>query len=322
MATDQGMSTPVVQQRIDERLDAVDRALLGLLPRQERLAIVAQVEAKVRGLGADNPQLQADLPAATETAAASTGFVPARRARSRLAVTAGVLGIVALAMLFLTPVAWFMLAMLDGAIDEVLALAILGTQAGVFTLAGTAAVMLGIVALVQLSRRRGSLVGHGWAITGLCTGPVPMLIGGIAVLATGMAFSATSPVQVSYSAAPVVTSNQTWTPVPCEPCLPPAAMPGNLLPKPMPASDSAGNSAPTLPPPLPANDTPGTTPGKLPAALPQETVSANFTSPEVPNLDTKPAVDAKEEAPPTGDPTSAPTEAETDKGEKTTKSRD
>ena len=40
---------------INQRLDALDRVLLGLLPRNERLAMVADVEAKVRIAHEANP---------------------------------------------------------------------------------------------------------------------------------------------------------------------------------------------------------------------------------------------------------------------------
>lgn len=53
------------QPLIDLRLDAIDRALLGLLPRSERLEMVAQIETRLRELGpalaARDEQLAADI---------------------------------------------------------------------------------------------------------------------------------------------------------------------------------------------------------------------------------------------------------------------
>ena len=52
-----------MQQLIEQRLDAIDRALVGMLPRQERLAAVAQLEVRMLEFAAANPTLVASLEA-------------------------------------------------------------------------------------------------------------------------------------------------------------------------------------------------------------------------------------------------------------------
>src|SRR5262245_48547426 len=106
------------EQMIHQRLDAIDRALLGWLPRTERLALVAQIEARARELAA-GPVLDgsiapmanclelADAAASAPSpspmsAMAAPAFPTACRRRSGMALTAGILGIVALVLLFAT----------------------------------------------------------------------------------------------------------------------------------------------------------------------------------------------------------------------------
>lgn len=191
-------ATRDTQQLIDQRLDAIDRALLGLLPRGDRLTIVAQLETRLRDLAAASPAVEAQqhLPAedaAPVESALSPGIAPiipagtrlARLKRSRLALSSGILGIVALVALFVFPIT-FVLVSSFGEMFEEAAMVLLGTHLATVAVGGTAAVALGIAGLVVLGRRPGRLVGHGWAITGLCTGPLPMFAGGLIALAAGM----------------------------------------------------------------------------------------------------------------------------------------
>ena len=169
---------------IDQRLDALDRALLGLLPRAERLAMVADVEARVREGHAADPAAVERLasPGAESTAEASTSRGPRQaQRRSTLALTSGVIGIVALVLLFLMPVTYLVVATTSEVIGEVTSYLLLSANVIVVALGGAAAVVMGITALVRLSRRQGR-VGHGWAITALCTGPLPALVGGLATI--------------------------------------------------------------------------------------------------------------------------------------------
>src|SRR5262249_7076405 len=181
------------EQMIHQRLDAIDRALLGWLPRSERLALVAQVEARARELAAGPPADGGDagtanclelagaaqpLPGASPMSAiAAPVFSTACRRRSGVALTAGIVGIVALVLLFATPVSYLLAGFLGEIIGEIGAIALLGVHLGIVTLGGLAAMGLGMAALISLKRRRGTLGGHAWAITGLCTGPWPLLGG-------------------------------------------------------------------------------------------------------------------------------------------------
>jgi hypothetical protein len=202
-----------VQQLIENRLDAIDQALLGLLPRQERLAAVGQVEARIRELAAasaanltESAQSLAlsnsalSIPASGAPSllpqpqffAAATGgwFSGPKKKRSRLAVTAGVLGILALALMFATPVTYLFIMAVGEVLGEFVAYAILGAHVFAITIGGLAAVGLGLAALVSLKRRKEQLAGHAWAITGLCTGPLPLLVGCVTVLYVGIELGA------------------------------------------------------------------------------------------------------------------------------------
>ncbi len=207
------------EQLINHRLDVIDRALLDLLPRNERLALVAQVESRARELVAASAAPEAGLagstacPAAADAAQPVPGAWPisppaapafltsAAKRRSGLALTAGLLGIAALVLLFMTPVTYLIVGILGDVVGEIGAVALLGVHVGVVTLGGLAAVALAIAALVSLKRRRGLLVGHGWAIAALCTGPLPLLAGATTGLILGaqMLGASTTCVQTSYS---------------------------------------------------------------------------------------------------------------------------
>jgi hypothetical protein len=168
---------------IDERLDTIDRALMGLMPRRERLKFLAETEVMLRDRGVLNSVLAEELDEAQE-GLRSTALIPqtGRRGRSRLALASGVLGIVAAVLLFAMPVTYIVVSMAGEAIGEMASYALLGLNVLAVALGGATAVILGIAALVRLSRRHSRQVGHGWAITGLCAGPVPMLLGGLAML--------------------------------------------------------------------------------------------------------------------------------------------
>lgn len=139
MSTANATAHTAVQQLIEQRLDSIDQALLGLLPRHDRLAAVAQVETWIHEFVAANAALAANLPApakglilsdsalfspSRQTPAcepqpqffgmAAGGWIPAmQKRRSRLAISAGVLGILALALLLATPVTYFTVGLLS-----------------------------------------------------------------------------------------------------------------------------------------------------------------------------------------------------------------
>ncbi|HVA50923.1 MAG TPA: hypothetical protein VNH11_31565 [Pirellulales bacterium] len=219
-------ATSTTQQLIDQRLDAIDRALLGLLPRNDRLTIVTQLETRLRELAAASPAVEAHqrspvecatsadaahFGAPAESALLPPGVAPlipagaktlsARLKRSRLALSSGVLGIVALVALFVFPVSFAVISTFGERFEEA-AMVLLGAHLATVAICGTLAVALGIAGLVVLNRRAGQLVGHGWAITGLCTGPLPMLAGSLIALVTGMQLLAVRTVQVTQVAAP------------------------------------------------------------------------------------------------------------------------
>ena len=183
------------EQAINQRLDAIDRALLDLLPRNERLSIVAQVDGRVRELVATSATSDMGIArSATYLTAADAALTApivlpaARMRRSRLAITSGLLGIVALILLFVTPVTYVIVGFLGEILGEVVAIALLGIHVGMVTLVGLTAMALAIAALIILKRRQGALVGYGWAIAGLCTGPLPMFAGAATGLFLGMQF--------------------------------------------------------------------------------------------------------------------------------------
>lgn len=220
MSTANSTAGVTTQQLIDQRLDAIDRALLGLVPRGERLAMVAQVESRIRDLAAEEPVNETCVAqraislglsdagevdgasALDQAPIASRSTRIARRKLSRLALAAGVLGIIAAALFFLTPIIYFIVAMVGEMTDEMIAIGLLGAHTVTIAVGGLAAVALGIAALVQLRRRSRNLAGYGWAVTGLCTGPMPALVGGLVILVVGLQLLGSSVVRVQTISSP------------------------------------------------------------------------------------------------------------------------
>ena len=171
----------VVADVINQRLDALDRVLLGLLPRNERLAIVADVEAKVRMAYETNPvspELAAmPVDALPLSEAAAGQRLRIARRRSALALTSGVIGIVALALLFALPITYLVVATNLEGIGEITSYILLSGNIVTVALGGAAAVIMGFVALVRLHRQQEAQRGHGWAILALCAGSLPMFVG-------------------------------------------------------------------------------------------------------------------------------------------------
>lgn len=180
---------------IDQRLDRIDEALLGVLPRQERLAVIAGLETRLLKLVAENPELEKtaatslespDVAACrTEVEGVAKRASSAKQRRSRLAFSSGVMGIVAFVLMILSPVIYVLASVMEGIMDgagEIGAVVMLVGLVFALSLGGLGAVLLGIVSLVKISRSRNQLVGGGWAVTGLCTGPLPMFAGMLGVL--------------------------------------------------------------------------------------------------------------------------------------------
>ena len=205
---------------MEQRLDALDRALLGILPRSERLALVAQVETRVRELADGNTAAQSTLETALEpeivaSAVSTRASTSEPKRRSRLALSSGILGIVALVLLFAMPITYFVVALVGESFGELVSIGLLGMHVLTVAIGGLVALFLGIAGLVSLSRRKGRLVGHGWAITGLCTAPLPTLVGGLLVLVTGLSLFAVQTGAVDFSAPNnVVPSTTSYGPIP------------------------------------------------------------------------------------------------------------
>lgn len=202
------------------RLDALDRALLGILPRSERLALVTQVETRVRELTDSNPAIASSSEIAMESEI-NAGAVSRRapsgspKRRSRLALSSGILGIVALVMLFAMPITYVLVSMIGEDLGEFVVISLLSIHVLVVAVGGLVALVMGIAGLVSLSRRKGLLVGHGWAITGLCAAPLPTLVGGLLVLVTSLSLVAVQSVSVEPSSSPPqVVLSSSYSPSP------------------------------------------------------------------------------------------------------------
>ena len=176
MTTANSASNVTAESLLDQRLDIIEGALVGVIRRTDRLAIVSQIETLIR----EQAIPQSSIPA-------FGGVVRlAAKKRSRLAVSAGVLGIAALLLLFGTPVTYVVVGFAGEMLGEAFVLSVLGGHLAAVTLGGIAAIGLGIAALVSLKRRKEGLGGHGWAIAGLCTGPLAAFVGGLAIVFGGM----------------------------------------------------------------------------------------------------------------------------------------
>jgi hypothetical protein len=268
----------------------LDRALLGLLPRSERLAMVADVESRVREEHAANPAAAQRLAATVEEPpvaeiAANRGPRRVQR-RSTLALMSGVIGIVALALLFFMPLSYLVVSMLSEVIGEVASYVLLSANVLVVTFGGAAAVVMGITALVRLNRRQGRM-GHGWAIAALCTGPLPALAGGLATITVALPMMAelasadrgfTVP---NYETVPV--SNESCTICPAPGYAPAVDMPPPLVAAAPPSAWSPASNNPVpianypYPPPVaPAPQSTGNTaPGNTVAPALTPSVSSN-----------------------------------------------
>jgi hypothetical protein len=200
-----------------------------------------------------------------------------------MALSAGILGIVALVLLLATPFIYGLLMVLDGAVSESMLFAVLGIHVGAVALGGALAVVLGMIALVRLSRRRGAWVGHGWAITGLCTGPMPLLLGGLVTLiAVGQLTSQSTP--------PVVDATMVNSPAGCAPYGSPApysSSPSYCLPPALPSASPMS----TLP--APATAVPWTPAAPAAPATKYDAVEAKPATAAEPSTETKPAVIAE-----------------------------
>lgn len=178
------MSNLCEPRMLSAQLDALDRVLLGLLPREERLAIVSQVESRILELGTTNADAEVDSNASIASSlqpVLSNSATQRRVKRSRLALSSGVLGIVAMGLLIALPICYFLVAMLSDVLDGLSVIFLIGIHTYAIGIFGAAALVFGLLSLWRLGMRR-NMTGKAWAITGVCTGPLPMLAGGVATI--------------------------------------------------------------------------------------------------------------------------------------------
>jgi len=277
---------------LERRLDALDRLLLGILPRSERIAIVGQVETRARELVTAGSDVAAGFEAdsADEVLAEAVtrrAAISGTKRRSRLALSSGILGIAALALLFAMPITYLFVMMIGDELGEWVSYSLLAIHVLVVALGGLVALAMGIAGLVSLARRKGRLVGHGWAITGLCTAPLPTLVGGLLVLVTAVSLFAVQSVTVP---SPVITASgysepstnyQSCTSDPGV-AAPAEWTPNNPLPLPVSAAPTRYGSTQECPVCPPAayptfnsyGPTPLSIPGEVSSAVPAKPVSS------------------------------------------------
>jgi hypothetical protein len=298
MATEGTAAETGTQKLLDERLDLLDRALIGLLPRSRRLELVGLVESQVRELLATggSTAVEEALRAAPadgsrlETSGAF-GTLPESRLqrRSRMAFSAGIIGLVSIGLLVCLPIAYLGLTIVADAAGEWISSAIMVVMLAAAASTGTLAVTFGIAGLLKTVRRQSKLTGAGWAVTGLCTGPLPALVGGIPLLLIGLSLLFVHNVAVSMTVPPPATS---YVSAPCTACESPMAVVAN----PSAIPPNAWTTPPTLPyapPPLPMPMTPAVAPypvaptqcATAPTGVPLAPVVAPTVSPVAPSCD-------------------------------------
>jgi hypothetical protein len=255
MTTTDSKPSVAAQPSLEQRLDAVDRALLGILPRSERLALVSQVETRVRELidgstSAESIAASAMEPEVISDTVSRRAVAALPKRRSRLALSSGILGIVALVMLFAMPITYFFVAFIGEDFGEFISIGLLSIHVLTVAIGGLVALIMGIAGLISLSRRKGRLVGHGWAITGLCTAPLPTFVGGLLVLVTGFSLIAVRAVNVQSGPSPpgvaVSPSQPTYYAGSVANCAPASSMPAPM-PATYPASAATCAPAPSMP---------------------------------------------------------------------------
>lgn len=247
------LSAAELQTLVDRRLDEIDRALLGLLPRAERLEIVASVEARVQALG--DVSLPREAAAETLNPAPAAVRTRSRGQRSRLAFSSGVLGIVAVSCLIASPLLLIGLSIFGELLGETFSIMLFGLLTALVALGGGLAVFCGGVSLFRLARREQSATGTGWAITGLCTGALPMLIGFVGVVSLVATVMPSETVQVTWNATPAGGGPYYAAPQPIGYPMPPGMIApphGFVAPPPAPQTGWSCQPLPAAPSAIPA----------------------------------------------------------------------
>lgn len=179
------LSAPL-QALVDARLDTIDRMLLGVVPRQDRLAIARDLESQIHEQLQDRntDELSRDdvlsvlasldppeayLPEETGAVPSANRAVPSLhptsdRPRPASSSVSGILGIVTLAGAVILPCVVWMTAMALGS-DVVL---FLGGDVSI------SLVLIGAILSISLAARVG--LNSAWTVTGLVTGFLAMIL--------------------------------------------------------------------------------------------------------------------------------------------------
>jgi hypothetical protein len=188
-----GQLSESLQTLIDTRLDTIDRMLLGRVGRQDRLAIVREVESQIfellqerdgRELGRDDvlavlarldppeaylPDETDGEPPVVRRSAPPRAAAPLRKGDSRLARASSVLGLSALALVLISPLLWVVLGLTES--EALLILGSLATIGSMFAVS-----LLGLV-LGVVSR-----LGSVWAVVGVVTSVLALVTSTVAGL--------------------------------------------------------------------------------------------------------------------------------------------
>lgn len=322
---------PRIEVRLDDRLDAIDRALSGILPRSERLALIDEIERKLVAAvesGGDDARLRAAAPPvavveSTRTAEATR----AATAKCRPAFLSGVIGLSSCSLMIAAPVTYIVATMLLEVWGEAATIAVLVGHLALFTLGGAVASVLGVVGAVSLSMAGSRRTGRGWAAVGLCTGPMPLLIGALLLAAVGYSIQQGQATAVDYSPASIGSpygASPVATPLPPPTSTAPtygSPSPYSAVPavQPWPSAPPAPASvplyaptpAPPSPPsayvPLPPSPLPGAPAPPAPPVTPVAPPSPPLVTPPTSNgsLPESPAPSTKPATPPALPPASA-----------------
>jgi hypothetical protein len=185
-----------LQMLIDSRLDTIDRMLLGRIPRQDRLAIVREVESQIYELlpAHESQELtredvlavlarldppEAYIPEEIESDRGSVHRAvltrersPAVKGNSKFGRASGILGLAALAIMLLFPV------------DFVIGVALNSNAAVIILMAGNFLLMF-ITSVVGLAVGVSARRSGPWAFVGIVTSSLAFLLS-LAILVVGI----------------------------------------------------------------------------------------------------------------------------------------
>ncbi len=182
-----------LQTLIDSRLDTIDRMLLGRLSRQERLAIVTEVESQIHEMLEDRnadeltredvlavlarldppeayiPDLMEALAAPARVALTSRSTQAVTRSDQRTGRASAILGLAALALIVIYPAPFLIALSLQ---SQFFAMAFCGVTLALAFPAGILGLVLGVY-----SRKSGV-----WAVVGIAASALSLLLSPLIVL--------------------------------------------------------------------------------------------------------------------------------------------